>query len=217
MFIVKWQFCTAICISNSEVSITFKSTWLLFLMFFRNLLKLNFSKFLHSILIMFFFIPKQNFLGKKFQIIRCTILSWKTMRLLRRSTNRSIFWLLQKSGNADEPARVSSIDKNGSLESTAGKVRPSISAFPTMSWQALQHWTDPWHTAKSSSSASTRTKLNFLASESFSCFWGLTKCLMESLPMMLIILLALGTNLQQVMPPIRNLQKCSLFHFVEIE
>ena len=30
----------------------------------------------------------------------------KTMRLLRRSTNRSIFLLFHKSGNADEPGRV---------------------------------------------------------------------------------------------------------------
>ena len=46
-----------------------------------------------------------------------------TIRLLRWSTNRSIFWLLHNSGNADEPGRVSSIETNGSrkeqrLEST---------------------------------------------------------------------------------------------------
>ena len=33
----------------------------------------------------------------------------KTMRLLRRSTNQSIFWLLHKSGNTDEPGRMPSI------------------------------------------------------------------------------------------------------------
>ena len=32
----------------------------------------------------------------------CRILCQKTMYFLRRSTNRSIFWLLHKSGNADE-------------------------------------------------------------------------------------------------------------------
>ena len=38
----------------------------------------------------------------------------KTMRLLRRSTNRSIFLLYHMSGNADEPGRVPSIETNGS-------------------------------------------------------------------------------------------------------
>ena len=58
----------------------------------------------------------------------------KVMRLLRRSRNRSIFWLLHKSGNADEPDRTPSIKTNGSrkeqrLEGTAGGVRSPISAF----------------------------------------------------------------------------------------
>ena len=34
--------------------------------------------------------------------------------LLRRSTNRSIFWLVQKSGNTDEPIRVPSMKTNAS-------------------------------------------------------------------------------------------------------
>ena len=68
----------------------------------------------------------------------------KTMHLLKRSTNRSIFWPLHKSGNADESGRVPSIETNGSqkeqrLESTAGGVRPPISAFPSMSWPVLRH------------------------------------------------------------------------------
>ena len=54
--------------------------------------------------------------------------------LLRQSTNRFIFSLLHKSGNADEPGRVPSIETNGSrkeqrLQSTASGVRPPISAF----------------------------------------------------------------------------------------
>ena len=53
----------------------------------------------------------------------------------------------------------------------------------------------------------------------FSCFWiismrlwGIWKWLVESLPMILTILLAFGTSLQQVMLSIRNLRKFSLFH-----
>ena len=62
----------------------------------------------------------------------------KTMHLLRPSTNRSIFLLLRKSGNADEPGHVPSIETNGTrkeqrLESTAGRVGPSITAFSSMS------------------------------------------------------------------------------------
>ena len=53
--------------------------------------------------------------------------------------------------------------------------------------------------------ASTLTQPNFLASESFS--W-----LVESLPMILPLLLAFVTNFQQLMPPIGNLQKFSLFY-----
>ena len=66
------------------------------------------------------------------------------MRLLRRPTNRFFFWLLYKSGNAAKPGRVPSIKTNGSrkekrLESTAGRGRPPISAFPSMSWPVLLH------------------------------------------------------------------------------
>ena len=68
----------------------------------------------------------------------------KTMHLLRWSTNRSIFWLLHKSGNADEPGRVPSIGTSGSrkeqrLESKERGVKPPILAFPSMSWPILRH------------------------------------------------------------------------------
>ena len=80
----------------------------------------------------------------------CWIPSRKTMRLLRRSTNRSIFWLLHKSGNADEPGRVPSIETNGSrkeqcLENMAGRVRLPILAFPSMSWPVLRHMAEHCH------------------------------------------------------------------------
>ena len=39
----------------------------------------------------------------------------KAMLLLRRSTNRFIIRLLHKSGNADEPGRVASIETNDSI------------------------------------------------------------------------------------------------------
>ena len=63
---------------------------------------------------------------------------------LRRSTNRSIFWLLHKSGNADEPSYAPSIETNSSrkeqrLESTASGVRLPISAFLSMSWPVLRN------------------------------------------------------------------------------
>ena len=52
-------------------------------------------------------------------------------------------------------------------------------------------------------SALTRMEPNFLASKSFLWLWNVSKW---------TILLAFGTSLQQVMPPIRNLGKFSLFH-----
>ena len=52
----------------------------------------------------------------------------------------------------------------------------------------------------------------FLTSESFLWLWGVSKWLVESLPMILPIILAFGTSLQQVMHPIRNLPKFSFFH-----
>ena len=55
-------------------------------------------------------------------------------------------------------------------------------------------------------SASTRTELIFLASESFPWLWSILKWLVESLPMILPILVAFGTSLQQITPPIRNLR-----------
>ena len=61
-------------------------------------------------------------------------------------------------------------------------------------------------------SASTRTEPNFLASESFPWLWGVSKWLVESLPIILTILLAFGKSLQQIMPPIWNLRKFSPFH-----
>ena len=68
----------------------------------------------------------------------------KTMCLFRWSTNRSIFWLIHKSENADEPGRVPSIETNGRqkeerLESTAGGVRFPISAFLSKSWPISWH------------------------------------------------------------------------------
>ena len=51
-----------------------------------------------------------------------------------------------------------------------------------------------------------------LASESFPWLWGVSKWLVESLLMILSIVLAFVTSLQQVMPPIPNLRKFSLFH-----
>ena len=60
--------------------------------------------------------------------------------------------------------------------------------------------------------APTRTEPNFLASKSFPWLWDVSKWLVESLPMILSILLAFGTSLQQVMPPIQNLWKFSHFH-----
>ena len=144
------------------------------------------------------------------------------MRLLRRSTNWSIFWLFYKSENADEPGRVPSIETNGSqkvqrLKSTASGVRPPIPAFLSKSSLVLQHWTDHWYAGSmmlqnQRFSASTRTEPYFLASESFPWIWGVSKWLVESLPMFLLILLAFGTSLQQVMSPVRNLQKFSLLH-----
>ena len=95
----------------------------------------------------------------------------KTMRLLRRSTNRSIFWLRHKSGNADEPGCVPSIETNSSrkeqrLESTKGAVRTPISTFPgSRVSPVLQHWNDRCHAAKS-------TSLDFnLYGTQFLCFW----------------------------------------------
>ena len=94
----------------------------------------------------------------------------KMMRLLRRSTNRSIFWLLHKSGNADEPSRVPSIETNGSrkekrLGSLTGGVRPPISAFPSRFSPILQHWTERWLAGKS-------VFLNFNSYGSqLLCFW----------------------------------------------
>ena len=71
--------------------------------------------------------------------------SKKKMRLLSRSTNRSIFWLLYKSGNTNELGRMPLMETNGSrkeqcLESTGGGVRPTISAFPSMSWPVLRYF-----------------------------------------------------------------------------
>ena len=68
--------------------------------------------------------------------------------------NQSSFWLLHKSGKADEPGRVPYIETNSSRkeqrpESTAGGVRPPISAFPSRFSPVLQHSTDRWHAAKS--------------------------------------------------------------------
>ena len=56
------------------------------------------------------------------------------MRVLRRFTNRSIFRIVHKSGNSDDPGRVPSIETYGSrkdqrLGSTAGGVRPPILDF----------------------------------------------------------------------------------------
>ena len=45
----------------------------------------------------------------------------KMMRLLRRSTNRTIFWLLHKSENAEEPSPVPSIETNVSEGITSGE------------------------------------------------------------------------------------------------
>ena len=59
---------------------------------------------------------------------------------------------------------------------------------------------------------STRTEPDVLASELFPWLWGVSKWLVESLSMILTILLAFGTSLQQLMLPIRNLRKFSLFH-----
>ena len=53
-------------------------------------------------------------------------------------------------------------------------------------------------------SASTCTESNFLASESVPWLWGVSKWLFKSLPMILPILLAFGTSLQWVIPPIRH-------------
>ena len=60
--------------------------------------------------------------------------------------------------------------------------------------------------------ASSRTEPNFFASESFPWLWGISECLVESLPMILPFLLAFGKSHQQVVPPIRNLRKFSLLH-----
>ena len=51
-----------------------------------------------------------------------------------------------------------------------------------------------------------------LLSESSPRIWGVPKCLVELFSMILPILLLFGTNLQQVMPPIRNLRTFSFFH-----
>ena len=80
-------------------------------------------------------------------------ISKKMMRLLRRSTNRSIFWLLYKSGNADEPSRMPSIERNGSwkeqrLKSTVGGIRPPISVFPSMFWPILWHMAEHCHAGR---------------------------------------------------------------------
>ena len=141
----------------------------------------------------------------------------KTMRLLRRSTNRSIFWLLHKSGNADEPGPVPSIETNGSwkeqrLESTAGGVD-----LPFQRFQIGFHWfcnigLTVGMLENRHLSASTRTESNYPAFESFPWLWGISKWLVESLPMILPIFLAFGKCHQKVMLPILNLWKFSLFH-----
>ena len=89
-------------------------------------------------------VRREPLLFSIFLAIYCRIPSRKTIRLLRWSTNRSIFWLLHKSGNADEPGLVPSIETSCSwkkqlLESTTGGVRPPISTFPSMSWPVLWH------------------------------------------------------------------------------
>ena len=61
-------------------------------------------------------------------------------------------------------------------------------------------------------SASIRTTLNILASESFPWLWGVLKWLVESLLLIVPILLDFDTSLVQVMPPILHLRKSSLFH-----
>ena len=70
--------------------------------------------------------------------------------ILYLSTNRSIFGLLHKSGNADKPDPVPSIENNNSRkeqrqESTAGGVRPPILAIPGMSLLVLRHVTEHCH------------------------------------------------------------------------
>ena len=60
-------------------------------------------------------------------------------------------------------------------------------------------------------SVSTRTESNILASELFPRLWGVSKWLVESLPMIMPIPLAFGTSLRQVMTPIRN---CNVYEIV---
>ena len=81
---------------------------------------------------------------------------YKKIHLLRRSKKRSIFLLLHKSENADEPGRVQSIETNSSrkkqhLENMAGGLRTPISSFPSRFTPISQHWTDRWHASKSTS------------------------------------------------------------------
>ena len=61
-------------------------------------------------------------------------------------------------------------------------------------------------------SALTRIEPNFFASKSSPWLWGVSKWLIDSPPMILPMLLAFGTSLKQVMSPIRNPRKFSLFH-----
>ncbi|GFT97004.1 uncharacterized protein TNCV_5107861 [Trichonephila clavipes] len=62
----------------------------------------------------------------------------KTGYLLKRSTNRSNFLLLHKTGSAGQPGRVPLIETSDNpreqgLENTAGGVGLPISTFPSMS------------------------------------------------------------------------------------
>ena len=62
----------------------------------------------------------------------------KTGHLLRLSTNRSNFLLLNKTGSAGQPGRMPLIETSDSqreqrLENTAGGVGLPISTFPSMS------------------------------------------------------------------------------------
>jgi len=68
----------------------------------------------------------------------------KTGHLLRLSTNRSNFLLLDKTGSAGQPGCVPLIETSDSqrkqcLENTAGRVELPISTFPSMSWPLSQY------------------------------------------------------------------------------
>ena len=89
------------------------------------------------------------------------------MRLLRRSTNRFIFWLLRKSRNVYGSVRASSIETNSSRK----KQRLESTAFLSRFSLLLQQWTDCWHAAKS-------TSLGFNSyGTKFPCFWIISMAL----------------------------------------